>query len=82
MKHRVYLMLRIEDIQELTEAWVKVPTLTSAQISIVEAFRDVARKGSIEEFFVFKHMLWNQYPDDIIQAIVKARAEGLGAKKY
>ena len=75
-------MIEIQHIQKLMSEWVKVPTLTPTQLSLVQSFRDVAAKGNMMEFLIFKDHLMLQYPDDIIQAIIKARAEGLGAKEY
>jgi hypothetical protein len=75
-------MLEIHHIQELCRQWVKVPTLTPGQRDIVQAFLDVSKKGNMVEFLIFKDSIFNQYPHDVTHAIIKARAEGLGAKEY
>lgn len=60
--------------------WVDVPTLTPDQKGLVVSLYEVSKKGDIREFVFYKDLLVGQFPDDIIQAIVKARAEGIGAK--
>lgn len=75
-------MVSIEEVQELMEAWVEVPTLTPAQKELVISMRDFSKGAIFATFQVFATSLFYHYPHDITQAIVKARAEGLGAKKH
>lgn len=75
-------MVSVEEVRELMRAWVNVSTLTPAQLQIVTAMRDVAEKGSVHELAFFATSMMHQFENDVIQAIIKARAEGLGAKKH
>lgn len=70
------------EIRDLMEAWVNVPTLTPEQKAMVEAFYAVSKKENVLEFVMFKDMMVNQFGDQIMDAIAKARAEGLGVKVH
>lgn len=72
----------MQQIQDLLDKWVEVRTLTIAQRALVIGLRDVSRKGDMREFLVFANLMRSQFEHDIIQAIEKARAEGLGVKEH
>lgn len=70
----------MKEVRELMVAWVSVPTLTEAQLGLVISLRDFALVHDFETFRGFAVALFDHFPHDLTHAIIKARAEGLGAK--
>jgi len=67
-------------IRQLMVAWGEVTMLTTEQKELVIALRDFAAGNEFEVFQIFATSLMHQYHNLLVDAIFKARAEGLGAK--
>lgn len=70
----------MKEVRELMVAWADVPTLTEAQKGLVISLRDFALINDFDTLRGFAMVLFEHFPHDLTHAIIKARAEGLGAK--